>query len=331
MALASKSGTMTTAPPPVYRSNWRRWRSPRRKPCLASSRWCYCCSYNRLLHSKRQWRPVRERLPAPRVRTVAIVATVRRKVRLAAFANRKGDARNLGQSTAQLISILMSAAALILSLAALILNYRNTKLNRHLDALQRRTSVLIRLIDSQSKATALKVKLNDTKRSLSRFEARREASPIFKIVNLPGFKEASQAFEAAAAMLTDMPAMVVGMENQLSDVDKILRSLRDRCDRFNESTDSREIEKLHLLAHELETKIITVSADVGSAQNHIDGAHKTIDSLETQLRSLEAQLRSLPLEAIQALPLDARRALEELFSSKSDPEEGTGSQYEGRS
>jgi hypothetical protein len=215
----------------------------------------------------------------------------------------------LEQSKAQLISILMSGAALLLSLAALILNHRNTRLNRHLDALQRRTGILIRLIDSQSKATALKLKLNESKRSLLRFESRQQTSPIFKIVNLPGFQEASQPFKAAAATLTEMPAMVVGMEKQLSDVDAILRSLRERCDRFTELTDPREIEKLHPLAHELEIKIITVSADVGSAQVHIDGAHKSIDSLETQLRSL---------------PLEARRAIEELIGSSPDSEEGRG-------
>lgn len=225
-----------------------------------------------------------------------------------------------------MIPILISAAALLISLAALFLNYRNTRLNRHLDALQRRTSILIRLIDSQSKATALKVKLNESKRSLLRFESRQQTSPIFKTVNLPGFKEASHSFKSAAAMLTDMPAMVVGMEKELSDVDELLRSLRERCDRFNESTDAREIEKLHPLAHELETKIITVSARVDSAQSHIDGAHRIIDSLEPQLISLETQWRSLSPEAIQALPSDARQALEELFSSRSGSEKGTGSE-----
>lgn len=213
-----------------------------------------------------------------------------------------------------------------MSLAALLLNYRNTRLNRHLDALQRRTSILIRLIDSQSKATDLKVKLNESKRSLWRFESRQETSPIFKIPELPMFQEGSQQLKTAEATLTDMPAMVLGMEKQLSDVDGILWSLRERCDQFTEATDPREIEKLHPLAHELEIKIIAVSGRVDSAQGRIDGAHKSIDSLATQLRSLETQWRALPLEAIQALPLDARRALEELFSSKADPEDGTRSQ-----
>ena len=236
------------------------------------------------------------------------------------------------QSKAQLIPILISAAALLLSLLALILNYRNTRLNfkntertRHLDALQRRTSILIRLIDSRSKATALKIKLNESKGSLRRFESRQRTSPIFKAANLPGFKEASDSFKMAAATLTGMPAMVEGMENQLSDVDEILQSLRVRCDGFNESTDAREIEKLHPLAHELETKIITVSTQVDSAQSHIDSAHQTIDSLEPQLRSLETQWRSLPPEARQAIPSDARRALEELFPNS---EAGTEEEME---
>jgi hypothetical protein len=206
----------------------------------------------------------------------------------------------------KIIPLVLSSLAILISLASLVMSYRNTKRDRQVDTLQRRTNLLIRLTDISQKSIALKVALVDSKRSLSRFESRGETSPIFRIIDHPAVKEAlrnpalaepTEQFLAqleigydtivkGLAMIPELKDTLSEIERQHQELDEILNRLRSDCDEFDQSTDPREIEKLNPEAHKLEVELARLSDMIRSTlDGPLRNSHEVLDNLESQLRS----------------------------------------------
>lgn len=127
----------------------------------------------------------------------------------------------------KLISLVLSLLAIVISLASLVMSYRNTKRDRQVDTLQRRTNLLIRLTDISQNSITLKVALVESRRSLSRLESRRETSPIFKIIDHPAVREAlrnpalneqTQQFKAALEHGYEMVEKAINVIPELKEI-----------------------------------------------------------------------------------------------------------------
>lgn len=164
----------------------------------------------------------------------------------------------------------------------------------------------MKLTNIGQNSITLKVALVDSKRSLSRFEWRRETSPIFKIADHPAVREAlsnpaltdqTQQFKAELERGYEMIDRGVNLipewKDDLSDIERqhqklnmVLERLRVNCNEFDESTDPRKIEKLNPEAYKLEVGLASLSEQIRSKlDGPIQRSHEMLDNLETQLRS----------------------------------------------
>jgi predicted RNase H-like nuclease (RuvC/YqgF family) len=189
----------------------------------------------------------------------------------------------------QPLSLWISLVAALVSILSFIATYTNMKRNRHLDTLERRTQLLLKLIDVESRIVIGKLIL-DRSRGLLR---RCESHPIPRAVSAMRqadqieLRRAGESFAAALTNLEDLSKMQVDLENQIMEIEQIVKGLRERCDGFDESTNPKEIEKVIPRAHEMQSKMESFSTMITSAcERPLENSLRVLDDVGAQLRSL---------------------------------------------
>ena len=179
--------------------------------------------------------------------------------------------------------------ALLVSIVSFIVTYRNMKRSQHLDTLERRKELLIKLIDVEGKIVIGKLTLGHSRDLLRRCESHpipRAISEMRQAEQIE-LRRAAEAFAAALTNLEDLSKTQMGLESQILEVEQIVKDLRKKCDGFDESTNPRDIEKVIPLAHEMHSRMQSISTMITSAcEGPLESSLKTLDDIRSQLRSL---------------------------------------------
>lgn len=176
--------------------------------------------------------------------------------------------------TSQPATFWMALVALLVSVASLLHTYRKSRLERQLDSLGRRSQLLFKLTDAESKAAIAKIKLMYSRSALGQLNSH----PLLQSEVADAF------FPGATSGLQQLDDMQVKPEMQLREIEGLINTLRTNCNSLDDNADPRKIEKLMPDAQSLQARIDTFSNLVAVATTTLENSLKTLDS---NLKKLE--------------------------------------------
>jgi hypothetical protein len=169
----------------------------------------------------------------------------------------------------------MALAALLVSIATLLHTYRKSRHERQLDSLERRSNLLFKLIEAESKAAIARLNLGYASSVLGRLRSH----PLLHSQVADAFRHSAN--EALQRLQEDQ----VNLELQFAEIQTVVDALRTNSEKLDDNADSKKIEKLMPEAQRLQAKIDTFSNLVAAATARFENSLKVLDDSLANLQN----------------------------------------------
>jgi hypothetical protein len=177
--------------------------------------------------------------------------------------------------TAQPPAFWIALLALLVSMVSLSHTLMKSRRERQLDTLGRRSQLLFKLIDAESKATIAKMNLGYSRSILGQLNSHRLLQGDI----------ATTFFPQAANDLQEFNAMQEDLERRFTELEAVVDRLRSNCGTLGDNDDPKKIETLMPEAQRLQAGIDTFSILVATATTRLEGSLKILDSTLADLKN----------------------------------------------